>query len=258
MPVMLDPVAVAIGAGVGLLVGLTGMGGASLMTPLLVLVLGVRPVYAIGTDLIFSLITKLVGAAVHGRQGTIDRAVAFRLALGSIPGSLVGVLLLRYLETRLDAQVIDNLVVRLIGAVLITVSVVMLWRLLPVGRWSAGLVLPDRLALVLPVAGALVGFLVGLTSVGSGTLIVVLLSLCTGLSASRIVGTDILHAVLLLSVAGAAHLAAGNVNLSLTASLVVGSVPGVVIGSRWCGHFPERPLRLVMAGTLLVSGLRLI
>ncbi|HEX2172832.1 MAG TPA: sulfite exporter TauE/SafE family protein, partial [Dehalococcoidia bacterium] len=165
---------------------------------------------------------------------------------------------LGYLETRLAAAAIDDLIVQLLGGVLILVSAVMLWRLLPGTGQSLSFWSVDSHSLVLPIAGAFVGFLVGLTSVGSGTLIVVLLSLGTGLSASRIVGTDIFHAVLLLAVAGAAHAAAGNVDLSLTASLLVGSVPSVILGSFVCRHFPERPLRLVMAGTLLVSGLRLL
>lgn len=229
------------------------------MTPLLVMLLGVRPVFAIGTDLVFSLVTKLVGAAVHGRQGTVDRGVAFHLAIGSIPGSLAGVLILRHLETRLGTDIVDGLIVQVIGGVLILVSVIMLGRLLlPIAWWPGRSLSSGRARVLLPIAGGIVGFLVGLTSVGSGTLIVVLLSLCTGLSASRIVGTDIFHAVLLLSVAGAAHLAVGHVDLPLTLSLVLGSVPGVAIGSRLCRYCPERPLRFVMAGTLLVSGLRLL
>lgn len=256
---MIQPQAIALGAVVGVLVGLTGMGGASLMTPLLVLVLGVKPVLAVGTDLIYSSVTKAVGSVVHLRQGTPDIKIAIRMAWGSVPGALLGVLALSRLEKRLDTAALNGLIVHLLGIMLILVAITMLIRLALSGRLPLPALDTQRwVRVLLPVAGFVVGFLVGLTSVGSGTLLVVALSLCTRLPASRLVGTDIVHAVLLTAVAGIAHLAIGNVNIPLTASLLIGSIPGVLIGSRLCTYLPDRSVRLALAGTLLVSGLRLI
>jgi uncharacterized membrane protein YfcA len=254
-----NPVTVGIGAIVGLLVGLTGMGGASLMTPLLVLVLGVKPVLAVGTDLIYSSVTKAFGSVVHVKQKTVEPRIALRLAWGSIPGALLGIALLSLLKQHLKTADLNGLILHLIGTMLIVVAIIMLARVVIAGRGM--LPVPDLLrqaGWLLPVAGFIVGMLVGLTSVGSGTLLVVALSFCTRLSAQRVVGTDILHAVALTAVAGLAHLALGNVDMRLVASLLLGSIPGVLIGSRLCVYLPERSVRLAIAGTLLFSGLRLV
>lgn len=256
---MIQPIAVVVGAGVGLLVGLTGMGGASLMTPLLVLVLGVKPVLAVGTDLIYSTITKSVGSIVHIRQKTPEPRIALRMAWGSVPGAILGVAALGLLQSRLNAAALNNVVLHLLGIMLILVSIIMVARLVLSERLSLGGLVTERHArVILPLVGFAVGFLVGLTSVGSGTLLIVALSLCTRLPAARLVGTDIVHAVILTAVAGLAHLALGNVNLGLTLSLLIGSIPGVLVGSRLCIYLPDRSVRLALAGTLLISGLRLV
>ncbi len=254
------PVAIALGFFVGLLVGITGMGGASLMTPLLVLFLGVKPVVAVGTDIAYSSISKLAGGIVHARQHTVDWKIAGRLAMGSVPGSILGVLSLGFFKERLGAEALDQQVLHWIGIMLIIVSVVMLTRLL------LPLVAPNfriqhdapATHIWLPILGFVVGYLVGLTSVGSGSLIVPVLSLFTLLSASTLVGTDIVHAVLLLGVSAVAHFALGSVDIGMTVSLLLGSVPGVLIGSRWCAFVPERPLRFALVAVLLVSASRLI
>jgi uncharacterized membrane protein YfcA len=255
----IQPVTVALGAFVGFLVGLTGMGGSSLMTPLLILMVGVKPTIAVGTDLIYSTITKTVGSIVHFRQKSVEPRISLRLAYGSVPGALLGVFLLGRLESRLSVAALNSIVLHLLGVMLVIVAITMALRLLLAGRIAVGWSAPQRHAhVILPLAGFAVGFLVGLTSVGSGTLLVVALTLCTRLPAGRLVGTDIFHAAILTLVAGLAHLTLGNVNVSLTASLLLGSVPGVLIGSRLCHYLPDRSVRIALACTLLVSGLRLI
>jgi uncharacterized membrane protein YfcA len=256
---VIQPIPVVLGAVVGLLVGLTGMGGASLMTPLLILVLGVKPTLAVGTDLIYSTVTKTVGTTVHLRQQTVAPRIALRMAYGSVPGAILGVVALGRLQTHLNTTAVNGIVLHLLGFMLIIVSVTMAARLLLAGKISLGWDgLHRHERLILPIAGFIVGFLVGLTSVGSGTLLVVVLTLCTRMPASRLVGTDILHAAILTAVAGIAHLTLGNVNIPLTVSLLTGSIPGVLVGSRLCGHLPERSVRWALAGTLLISGLRLV
>lgn len=253
----MDPRTAAVGALVGLLVGWTGMGGASLMTPLLILVLGVRPVIAVGTDLAYSTITKVFGTGMHLRYGTVDRRIALLLAAGSVPGGLLGVLTLSQLKQRLAVDSLDALVLHLVGILLIVVALTMGVRV-TAPHLFAGAKPPEGLLVrALPAIGLVVGFLVGLTSVGSGTLIVAVLGLLTALPARKVVGTDLLHALLLVAVTGAAQFFIGTVDLQLMANLLIGSIPGVLLGSRLSVSLPERPLRLAMATILLVSGLKL-
>jgi uncharacterized membrane protein YfcA len=254
----LQPQVIALGAFVGVLVGLTGMGGASLMTPLLVLVVGVRPVLAVGTDLVYSFVSKIAGLGVHARQKTVHWKTALRVASGSIPGSLLGLGTLTFMQRRMDMQDVDQVVLHLLGMMLVIVGLAMTLRLLLPARLPTLWTSERQQKLLLPVGGALVGFIVGLTSVGSGTLVVVLLTLVTPLPAARIVGTDIAQAVMLLAASSTGHLLAGNVDLSMTGNLLIGSIPSVIVGSRLCNRIPERPLRLSLAAVLLVSGLRLL
>ena len=259
-----------IGLIIGFLIGLTGMGGGSLMTPVMILVMGVKPVIAVGTDLAYGAVTKLVGGASHMRRGTVHRRTAFLLALGSVPASILGVGLTAWLR-RSDPALVNNILLHAIAWVLILVAAVMVARpsLAYLARrrssesptsWRDNLyAFGDRHPWILPLIGASTGFLVGLTSVGSGTLIIVaLLFLYPRWQSKELVGTDVFHAALLVSAASAAQFAAGNVNVSMALSLLLGSLPGVLLGSRLAVGFPEGLLRFSLAGVLLVSGAKML
>jgi uncharacterized membrane protein YfcA len=264
-----DPGIVVAGLFIGTLIGLTGMGGGSLTTPFLILFAGVRPVLAVGTDLIYSAATKWLGAAVHLRQRTVDLRLAAMLGLGSVPASLIGVRVVNGLGGSADEVVAKGL-----GAALILVAGVLLLRR-PIERalkrrtvtrsgWPgasdpSSSLRPRVGALATVGLGAAVGFLVGFTSVGSGTLIVAaLLLLYPALPLGKVVGTDVMQAALLTSVAGVAYLGLGQVDLSLAAALLAGSLPGVVIGSRLSAKAPEHVLQPVLAGVLMLAGARLL
>jgi uncharacterized membrane protein YfcA len=258
-----------IGLIIGFLIGLTGMGGGALMTPVMILVMGVKPVIAVGTDLAYGAVTKIVGGASHLRRHTVHRRTAFLLGIGSIPASILGVGLTSRIRQS-DPQLVNSVLVHAIAWVLILVSAIMVLKPLldrlahssnrDPSNWRDDLyTLAGRHPSVLPVIGAVVGFLVGLTSVGSGTLIIVgLLFLYPRWQSKELVGTDVFHAALLVSAASVAQFAAGNVNVSMAGSLLVGSVPGVLLGSRLAVDFPERILRFSLAGVLLVSGAKLL
>jgi uncharacterized membrane protein YfcA len=259
-----------IGLIIGFLIGLTGMGGGSLMTPIMILVMGVKPVIAVGTDLAYGAVTKIIGAGTHLRQGTVHRRTTVLLALGSVPASLLGVGLTSWLRES-DPTLVNDALVHAIAWVLMLVAVLMIARpvLTRLARrrsarrsvnWRDDLyALGDRHAWILPVIGASTGFLVGLTSVGSGTLVIVgLLFLYPRWQSKELVGTDVFHAAMLVSAASAAQLAAGNVNISMVLSLLLGSIPGVLLGSRMAMGFPEQLLRVSLASILLISGAKML
>ncbi len=252
----MDPLLPLTGFLVGLLIGLTGMGGGALMTPFLILVLGTRPTIAVGTDLVYSSVTKIFGALIHWRQHTVDMALVRRLALGSVPGGLSAVLLLRLLP---DSRNSDALVKSMLGVVLILVAVIVVVRtleLLPTPfpeRWRHKL--EGRGTII---AGAIVGTLVGFTSVGSGSLLVPFLVFVYPLSSAVIVGTDVMHAAILVTVTALGHAQAGSVNWTLAMYLLIGSIPGVAIGSRLAPRVPARALRLGIATVLFMTGVSLV
>jgi uncharacterized membrane protein YfcA len=242
---------------VGLLVGLTGMGGGAIMTPFLISVVGVGPIVAVGTDLVYNAATKIVGAWLHARQGTVDFDLVKRIAMGSLPAGLAAVAALSLLPGfGVDA---DQAVRRALGAVLVLVAVVMLSRLIGARdriaseQWRATLSGPGTIA-----AGAIVGALVGFTSVGSGALLVPFLVYVFPMSPARIVGTDVFHAAILVTVSGVAHAQGGTVDWPLAGTLLVGSIPGVTIGSWMAPRAPVRILRAGIASLLLITGLSLI
>ena len=253
----MDPTLPLAGFFVGLLVGLTGMGGGAVMTPFLVLVLGVRPVVAVGTDLVYSAITKIVGACVHARQQTVDFALARRLAVASVPAGLAAVVIVRLLpDMGVDA---DQAVRRGLGFVLVAVAAVMLLRLVGIRRAP----MSDRWRALLQgrgttAAGVIVGALVGFTSVGSGALLVPFLVAVFPMSPARVVGTDVLHAAVLVTVTGLAHAHGGTVDWPLAAALVAGSIPGVAVGSWIAPRTPVPVLRAGLASLLLVTGISLM
>src|SRR3954452_7906450 len=236
------------------------MGGGSLMTPLLILVFGFKPTLAVGTDILHGAVFKSFGAGRHRRLGTVHAHLALWMFLGSAPMSLVGVQFADWLENQygdgLDtalAQVIGwGLLLRALGLVAKT--------FVKVGAEAddAPFLLQRRDKIIAVALGASGGFIVGLTSVGSGTFFALIMILVFPLTAAKIVGTDIWHAAALLWVAGISHLIHGNVDLSAMGWLLLGSIPGILITSRMTIHFPERTLRLALATTLAVSGVKLL
>ena len=243
-----DPRLAIAGLAVGLLVGATGMGGGALMAPVLIL-LGIRPLAVVGSDLAYSTIMKLFGAAQHARFGTVEWPTVRRLAVGSLPGALVGVALLQ----RVSQDQVDVLITRTLALTLVVVAATMLISAaFPQVRPRP--IPPCGLTLL----GFVVGALVSITSVGSGTLIVAVLALSTSLPARTIVGTDIVHALLLVAVATAAHVQAGSIDVGLTANLLLGAIPGVLVGGRLGLRLPERVLRPTLGAVLLISGLKLL
>jgi len=243
--------------GVGTLIGLTSMGGAALMAPFLILALGVRPTTAVGTDLVYGAVTKMVGAWVHYRQETVDLPVVRKLATGSVPAGLLGALLTLLLP-RYTHQA-EQYVGRAIGALLIIVALVLVARTLSL--FPTAVISPERLKFLRErgtiVWGAVVGFCVGCTSVGSGSLLAPFLMLLYPSKTSKVVGTDVFHAALLVSAAGLAHATAGGVEWNLVPVLLLGSIPGVLLGSKLACHIPARPLRTGLAAVLLVTGYRM-
>jgi uncharacterized protein len=249
----MDPLLVLFGFGVGILVGTTGMGGGSLMTPLLILLFGIKPVVAVGTDLAYAAITKTAGGLLHWRRGTVQKDLALWLALGSCPGSVAGVILL-------DRLGLNDLLLPLISAALLLTGTLVLLRALV---WQ-GAGERDRAPLtaagkaVAVTLGASVGFVLGVTSAGSGTLIAIGIILYFKLSPRRVVGTDVFHAALLLWTAALAHLFSGNVDLVMAGTILIGSLPGVWLGTHLATRLPERGLRPALGIVLLTSGLTLL
>jgi uncharacterized membrane protein YfcA len=247
---------------VGLVVGITGVGGGSLMTPLLVLFFGVSPATAVGTDLLYASITKSLGGWVHGRNGTVDWKVVGLLSLGSLPTALLTIALLKYLA--LDAKSLKTLVTSVLSVALLATAIVLLLKdwIKKLARREDGTVyeLHHRyLPAATIITGAIVGALVTISSIGAGVLgTVALLFLYPRLSAAKVVGTDIVHAVPLTAVAGMGHLALGTVDLVLLGSLLLGSLPGIYIGSHLSTKVPEKVLRPTLAVMLLVIGVRLV
>jgi uncharacterized protein len=258
----MDPLIVLFGLGVGLLVGTTGVGGGSVMTPVLILAFGIKPVLAVGTDLAYGAITKTVGGWQHLRQGTVSMRIALWLAVGSIPGALGGVVLLDRLHAAYGDD-IDSVVMAMVaGAVLLTAGLMFgrtLFMPKLVERERDQVDPFTRKHKIAAVAiGLSVGFVLGVTSVGSGALIAVGLILIYRLSPHRVVGTDIFHAALLLWVAGLAHVVSGNVDYALMGTILLGSVPGVYIGSLISGRLPAAGLRLALGTVLLAASLGLL
>jgi len=247
---------------VGAIVGMTGVGGGALMTPILVLLFGVAPAAAVGTDLWFAALTKMVGGTVHQQHGGVDWQVLRRLWLGSLPAAAVT---LGWLHASGASQLRSGFILHALGAVLILTAVAMLFRqrIHAFGRSLRGST-PDRFKRVQPVltvvAGATLGVLVTLTSVGAGALGTVMLLYLYPLrmTPSRLVGTDIVHAIPLTLLAGAGHLAMGNVDFRLLGFLLLGSVPGVLIGSLVGTKVPQGLLRGAISTVLLAVASKLL
>jgi uncharacterized protein len=244
---------------VGALVGMTGMGGGSLMTPILVILFGFSPTIAVGTDIAHGAIFKTVGAVQHRRMGNVRAQLAGWMLLGSAPMSLVGVWLATWLEDTYGKGV-DTTMGRVLGGALLFGCVGLLAKNFvdskPVGDEDFVLTRRDRVAAV--VIGLFGGFVVGLTSVGSGVFFGLTLLVIFPLRAHKVVGTDIFHAAALLYVAGFGHFIAGNVDMRAVGWLLLGSLPGVLVGGRLSLSVPDRLLRFALAAVLGLSGLKLI
>ena len=248
-----------VGLLTGLLVGMTGMGGGSLMTPILVFLFGISPSTAIGTDIAHGAAFKSVSAVQHRRMGNVRARLAGWMLIGSAPMSLLGVWVNVQLTERYGDDV-ESVLGQVLGAALLFGAVGLVAKSV-VHSGAPGdpdwkLTNRDRVAAVL--IGVLGGFIVGLTSVGSGVFFGLTLLVIFPLRAHKVVGTDIFHAAVLLYVAGAAHWAAGNVDFGLLFWLLLGSIPGVLIGGRLTLAIPEQFLRLLLAGVLGLAGIKLL
>lgn len=247
------------GFGVGLLVGLTGVGGAALMTPLLVLLFGVHPATAVGTDLTFAGVTKLIGTGMHSLNDAIDWMVVRRLAFGSVPGAALTLAALAH--QGIEATTTAHIITRLLGAALIFSAIAMLGR-----RWLLAITAPlvekwsaTRVALGTTLLGLALGVVVSATSVGAGAIGATALALLyPRMSTLRIVGSDIAHAVPLTLVAGAGHWFLGSVNVALLAALLAGSVPGILLGSHFAARLPEVVLQVLLGATIAIVGGKLL
>lgn len=255
---MNDPRLVAAGFVTGLLVGMTGMGGGSLMTPMLIFLFNFNPSTAIGTDILHGAIFKSFGAVRHRRLGTVRARLGAWMLLGSAPSSLLGVWVATYLTDRYGDSV-DSVQGRVLGFTLLFGALAFLAKALAHGGSASVLGRLTRRDRIVAISiGAVGGFIVGLTSVGSGTLFALAMLLAYPLAAKYVVGTDIFHAAALLLVAGVGHLVAGNVDLAAISWLLVGSIPGVLIGSQISVGLPETVLRLALAAALALSGVKLL
>ena len=250
---------VAAGFGVGTLTGLTGIGGGSLMTPLLILVFGIHPSMAIGTDLLFAALTKTAGAIVHGANRNVDWRIVGALATGSLPGAALALALLRVIGVHGAAA--NHVMTLALGVMLLFAAAALAAKPLLLGLGKLGRAQPAKgFSIKATVAtGFLLGILVAISSIGAGALgTIVLLLLYPSLPMKRIVGSDIAHAVPLTLLAGLGHWWLGSVDFGLLAPLLAGSLPGIVIGSIVAQAAPERLLRILLAGALLWASTRLL
>ena len=256
----IDPLIVVFGLGVGVLVGMTGIGGGSLMTPMLILVFGVQPVTAIGTDLAYGAVTKTLGGWRHWRQGTVDLSISTWMALGSVPAAVLGVVALKALQ-RGDKQSFDDIVLIAVAAALVLCGITMLARRLlssSIDSERAHVELTRGQKAAAVAFGLTIGFVLGVTSAGSGSLITVALILVFRITPRRVVGTDVFHAAILLWAAALAHLVAGDIDYGLAATILIGSLPGVWIGSALTSRVPVAALRTSLGLLLIGAGLALI
>lgn len=243
---------------VGFLVGLTGMGGGSLMAPLLIYVFHYKAKIAVGSDLAYGAIARIFGSWQHYRSGSVDVELALKMSLGSVPGSLLGVWALHAVDVR-SSHAAERLITHVLGVALLLTAGALIAQSVPAVKLRVlqrkRLLRTPRFGVAIAIGGTL-GFLVGMTSVGAGTLFAVALLFVFGLSARATVGTDMFHAVILCSAAALGHLAVGDVSYLLVGSLLVGAVPGIIFGSKVSLRTPEFVLRPTIAVVLLASGLR--
>jgi uncharacterized protein len=255
---MIDPLVSLSGFVVGMLVGMTGVGGGALMTPILIMLFGIHPATAVGTDLLYAAATKTGGSFVHGFARSIDWHVVGRLATGSVPATIVTLGALSHFNLSGDAA--RNLITLVLSLALFATAFVLVFgsTIVAAYRARAADLDPQRTATNTILIGAMLGVLVSISSVGAGAIgVVALLMLYPQLPMARIVGSDIAHAIPLTLIAGAGHWLMGSVDWHIVGSLLVGSLPGIFIGSYFAIRIPERALRLVLATTLFVVASRI-
>ncbi len=247
---------VAVGFVVGILIGMSGVGGGVLLLPVLIFGLRVPPIVAVGSDALFNFFTKIPASLMHLRKGTVRRKVVMALSLGSIPGSIAGVKLLMYIR-HVYGDGVNNFIKSAVGVLLIIIPMLLLFQRRieerianrpPTLKGFAGMT----------VIGLLAGFLVGMTSVGSGSIIMMLLLLFYSFTPKVNVGTDIVHAVVLTGVTGMLHFHLGNVDPELVITLLIGSIPGGLIGSHIATRMPMVWLRRMLCALLLITGARML
>ncbi|HUI30529.1 MAG TPA: sulfite exporter TauE/SafE family protein [Candidatus Acidoferrales bacterium] len=249
---------IAAGFFVGTMIGLTGMGGGSLITPIMIFIFRVQPVFAVGTDLVLSALTKIAGAITHVRLKNVNFKITGTLLSGSLPGAIVGFIFLR-LISYFHPFSIDSFITHSLGAILIVVSVGLfyppIWKLADKFKSS-----PDVRRRVFGIRAVSfgIGFAVSITSVGSGSIFVPFLLATYAIPVSQVVGIDVFHGAILTAVAGAGHLANGTVNFNLLLNLLIGSVPGAILGSRLSVSFPKRATEIILGSMLVVSGIKLL
>jgi uncharacterized protein len=255
----IDPLYSLSGFFVGLLVGQTGMGGGALMTPLLILLFGVHPATAVGTDLLYASATKTIGTLVHGLNQTVQWRIVTLLAMGSVPTTALTLLVISKLD--LSGGIASTIIASVLGGLLLLTSLSLFFRrqFLAFAGTRLLTIEPKQTALLTVLTGAVLGVLVTISSVGAGALgVTALLLLYPRLPMAIIVGSDIAHAVPLTLVAGVGHWFLGSVDWPLLTSLLTGSVPGIILGSYISAHVPDAVLRPILATTLMVVGGRLI
>ena len=236
------------------------------MTPFLVAVVGVPAPTAVGTDMVFATLTKLTGSIQHYRQRSVNVEVAVFLGLGSIPAGLLGVATIEWMEAAFDPETLKSTMITII-AITLVVGASLIYReyFMPPrnerpkpGAWDGKSRMSRRRRAYTVLFGAMGGYLVGLTSIGSGSVMAVILLLLYPIAPAIIVGTDIAHATVLSLVVGIAHMTQGNVDFGLAGTLLLGSIPGVIVGSRIAPWLPGKPLKAILAGMLIFVGLRLL
>ena len=253
---MTAAVTIFIGLLVGTLIGMTGLGGGVLLLPILIFVLKVPPILAVGSDAVFNFVTKIGSGWLHLRKGTVRRRVVLALASGSVPGSVVGVRLLMHLRNIYGIRV-NSFITTAVGILLICIPILLLFQ----GR------IEDHVAnrsptmksfIGMSAIGLIAGLLVGMTSVGSGSIVMMLLLLFYSYPPRVMVGTDIVHAVVLTGVTGLMHWRVGNVDFHLVGSLLIGSIPGGLLGSHLSTRVPVLWLRRILCTVLLATGARML
>jgi uncharacterized protein len=255
----MDLTMIAFGFAVGLLVGITGTGGGTVMTPLLIVLFGIDPATAIGTDIAYSAVEKSVGGVRQFRAGNVDRPLSTRMAIGSVPGAIVGVIVLKILERKLGSG-FDTVIFALLAGALLLTGTALLARVLTrsVPDEHDGIRMTRARTAQAIALGACVGLVIGVTSAGSGALIAVGLILWFRLKPAKVVGTDLFHASIVLWAAAVAHVFAGDIDYGLAATLLVGAIPGVLLSTQLSLRAPQGALRAALAVILLGAGLGML